>query len=211
MNVVSAASIKVDPVLNINNDSNDARGARSSVVERIWDATTIAKFVESTAATAGTVSSIWQDETFLLPLHDNSMFREHPKHNRTGTPADRIDILDAGAHEKSTVGPVQDDGDSVDCLGDVHLRIEVWQGKVCHGQVSIREKHPTATLSVAYPVDIFVCGTASNMITYFPSEPLKLLRHTDTLGMQNWRQPLAPSLATTPPNSPYLPALCVQP
>lgn len=179
-NFVFAASIKVDPVLNTGNDGDDKGGARSSVGERIRDITAgttgaVTKFVESAAATGGTASSIWQDETFLLPLHDIPMSQEYPEHSRTETAADGSDVSDAGAPEKPTTEVAQDDDGSMDRLGDVHLRIEVWQGTCCHGQVSIRGKNRTAMVTVAHPVDDSVCGTASDMIAYFHSGSWNLL------------------------------------
>lgn len=94
-----------------------------------------------TAGAAGVVEGRWERETFLLPIPD----AEDVVLADRGDASESIEHDDADAPDllgSIAEGPGDKDGD--DPSGDncsasvddgVHLRVEVWQGKHCHGQV----------------------------------------------------------------------------
>lgn len=89
------------------------------------------KFAASAAAaiTAGgdPLSGTWQGETFRLPLPEDPSV------------CVRNDVeRDAQEEIGAVVVAASENTDITNSVSDVHLRLEVWQGQHCHGQVSTR-------------------------------------------------------------------------
>lgn len=143
-----------------NNKRDDEDSAKLVVRESFADkardaaATATASLVQATSAAAhgsalgggGTMEGRWDEETFLLPLPDgdDTLLAAHAESDD----GDNLDTEKGGGASVSRVlgvyaqGSGDEDNDtagressSVSIDDGVHLRVEVWQGKHCHGQV----------------------------------------------------------------------------
>lgn len=111
--------------------------------------TKIAESVPGRSAGRPTGSVSWQHETFLLPFPVTPTLEEGGLENsRAGGSAESGHGLETNGMGKDAAGTgVEDDeDDSLDHLGDVQLRVEVWRGTHCLGQVFARAHLSVATL-----------------------------------------------------------------
>lgn len=138
--------------------------SRESLADKVRDAASTAASSLAQAASAaahgssvggGSMEGRWEQEAFILPF---------PDADEEASDADGDDDVDEqeGVNVPKLLGPaakciVDDDGNatttgggssSVSVDDGVHLRVEVWQGKHCHGQVSgkIKVLYPTLRL-----------------------------------------------------------------
>lgn len=112
--------------------------------------TKIAESIPGLGAGRPTGSVSWQHETFLLPFPATPTLEgDDPDSDRAGGSADGGDGLDTNGAEKDTTGTSDedDDDDTTDHLGDVQLRVEIWRGTHCLGQVCASAHLGVATLS----------------------------------------------------------------
>ena len=97
----------------------------------------------ASAATGGTASGRWGRETFILPLpeKDESLAVQEEEDVGVGRGDVAVDeCVEAPDLAESTLkdGQDSDEGsESSGCDDGVNLRVEVWQGKHCYGQVRI--------------------------------------------------------------------------
>ncbi|CAM9158684.1 unnamed protein product, partial [Sphacelaria rigidula] len=106
--------------------------------------TKIAESVPGRSAGRPTGSVSWQHETFLLPFPVTPTLEEGGLENsRAGGSAESGHGLETNGMGKDAAGTgVEDDeDDSLDHLGDVQLRVEVWRGTHCLGQVQLEGLH----------------------------------------------------------------------
>lgn len=108
------------------------RGTAISVVDAVSD---LALTVGS--GEGGIVESRWEHETFILPLPDSEgdTVQEDDAGSRSDGEGGCLNNIDPSELTKESN---QDDAQdqSIDSYSDIHLRIEIWQGHHCHGQVS---------------------------------------------------------------------------
>lgn len=132
---------------------------RESLADKVRDAaaTAAASLIHASSAAArgsalGGGSSMegrWHAETFLLPVPDgdDTFIAAHAEGGGTSDVRDSLDKENDGAGVAGLSGPAalgsgDEDGDAARSNSDtasvddgVHLRVEIWQGKHCHGQV----------------------------------------------------------------------------
>lgn len=129
---------KVDVLAGGENLADKVRGAAGTAAASVAHATTAAVHASAGGGVGGIMEGHWEQESFVLPLPDGDGARSDSDASK-GVDLETVDDLlgsnvqGAGAVDGDAAG-----GDSTSASLDdgVHLRVEVWQGKHCHGQVS---------------------------------------------------------------------------
>ncbi|CAN0018446.1 unnamed protein product [Ectocarpus sp. 6 AP-2014] len=130
---------KVDVLAGGENFADKVRDAAGTAAASVANATAAAVHASGGGGVGGTMEGHWEQESFVLPLpHGDGASGD----NEAGKSVDLetadgllgSNVQGAGDGGGDTVG-----GDSTSASLDdgIHLRVEVWQGKHCHGQVEL--------------------------------------------------------------------------
>ena len=178
------------------NNFSAALEARESIADKMRDAasTAAASLAQTASVVAGgggsSMEGRWEQDTFLLPLPDVgenalAIYSEGKEASGVDHEEDGVDVPALlGAVEQGSGKSERDNADGDTSTEDegAQLRVEIWQGKHCHGQVGVfsrdaasvvkHHEQNTGEIGAHIPVDnqLQFDDFSSDSNTNFPDE-----------------------------------------
>lgn len=129
---------KVDVLAGGENFADKVRDAAGTAAASVAHATAAAVHTSGGGGVGGTMEGHWEQEAFVLPLPDCDGASGDNEAGKSVDLETADGLLGSNVQGAGDGGGDTAGGDSTSASLDdgVHLRVEVWQGKHCHGQVS---------------------------------------------------------------------------
>ncbi|CAM9304017.1 unnamed protein product, partial [Ectocarpus sp. 12 AP-2014] len=130
---------KVDVLAGGENLADKVRDAAGTAAASVAHATAAAVHASGGGGVGGTMEGHWEQESFVLPLPDSDGASRDSDAGKS-VDLETVDgLLGSNVQGADHGGGDTAGGDSTSASLDdgVHLRVEVWQGKHCHGQVEL--------------------------------------------------------------------------
>ncbi|CAB1113397.1 unnamed protein product [Ectocarpus sp. CCAP 1310/34] len=130
---------KVDVLAGGENLADKVRAAAGTAAASVAHATAAAVHASGGGGVGGTMEGHWEQESFVLPIPDSDGTSRDSDAGKN-VDLETVDgLLGSNVQGAGDGGGDTAGGDSTSASLDdgVHLRVEVWQGKHCHGQVDL--------------------------------------------------------------------------